>query len=416
MNGVLPVKKKSVLLLAILLTLAACVTDQPATITGVPPSRSVARSTASYNYATTEDESLPVPISVLHYAENAIRGIFEPKEGIYLGAWLMPDYPKRDFSGRAGQDHAVFVHEIDLCEDIPATWLIQCIAARATPFFVVNPPLDTEAPIGDMLTVLAQQLGAFNLPMFIAFYPPGHGLTPAEYSVIFRYARAIFLRYAPQAAFVWIAPNVMSTIRNPFFPGSDAVDWVAVAVFAERDDNGHVTDIFETFAPFYHMFEAHHPIMILPLGVSHFSHHAHSYHISCAAAEIQRVYQTLQGFPRVGLAVYGDAFGFVRSTRDDFAISVETELILAYSKAIANEYFIPLLQTEASTGRWVRSPYMGYYLKGNIFVDIQTFEEISLPLPQDAAVEINGRSFANIKNIGNISYCPLRNIVLIDGI
>lgn len=408
-------KKKAVLFLAILLTLAACVTDQPATITGVPPSRSVARSAASYNSAAAEDESLPVPISVLHYAENAIRGIFEPEEGIYLGAWLMPDYPKRDFNGRAGQEQAVFVHEIDLCEDIPATWLLQCIATRAAPFFVVNPPLDTEAPIGDMLMVLAQRLGAFNLPMFIAFYPPGHGLMPAEYSVIFRYARAVFLRYAPQAAFVWIAPNVMSTIRNPFFPGSDAVDWVAVALLAERDDNGKVIDVFETFAPFYHTFEAHHPIMILPLGVSHFSHQAHSYHILCAAAEIDRVYQALQGFPRVGLAVYGDAFGFVRSVRDDFAISVEPALMLAYSKAIANRYFIPALQTEASTGRWVRSPYMGYSWKGDVFVDVQTFEELSLPLPQGAAVEINGRSFANVKNIGNISYCPLRNIVLIGG-
>ena len=410
-------KRKFTLILVILLTLTACMTDQPATITGVPPSRSVARNAAAGSYnAAAEDENLPVPIAVLHYAENAGRGIFEPEEGIYLGAWLTPDYQKRDFAARAGQGHAVFVHEIDLCDDIPATWLLQCIATRATPFFVVNPPLDAEAPVGDMLTVLAQRLGAFNLPMFIAFYPPGHGLTPDEYSVIFRYARAVFLRYAPQAAFVWIAPNVMSTIRNPFFPGSDAVDWVAVALFAERDDNGQVVDVFETFAPFYHMFEAHHPIMILPLGVSHFSHHAHSYHISCAAAEIERVYQTLQGFPRVGLAVYGDVFGFVRSVRDDFAISVETELILAYSKAIANEYFIPTLQTEASTGRWVRSPYMGYYWEGDIFVDVQTFEEMSLPLPQGVAVEINGRSFANIKNIGNISYCPLRNIVLIGGI
>lgn len=406
-------KKKSVLFLAVLLTLAACVTDQPATITGVPPSRSVARNAVSYNSAAVEDENLPMPISVLHYAENAMRGIFEPEEGIYLGAWLMRDYQKRDFAGRAGQDHAVFVHEIDLCENIPATWLIQCIAARVTPFFVVNPPLDTEAPIGDMLTVLAQRLGAFNLPMFIAFYPPGHGLTPAEYSVIFRYARAVFLRYAPQAAFVWVAPNAMSTIRSPFFPGSDVVDWVAVALLADRDDNGSVTDVFETFVPFYHMFEAHHPIIILPLGVSHFSHQAHSYHISCAAAEIERVYQTLQGFPRVGLVVYGDAFGFVRSIRDDFAISVEPALMLAYSKAIANGHFIPTLQMDVSTGRWVRSPYMGYYWEGSIFIDVQTFDEISLPLPQDAAVEINDRSFINIKNIGNISYCPLRNIVLI---
>jgi len=403
-------------LAAILITLSSCATDQPATITGVPQSRAINRTAATGPHtATVANENLPTPIAALHYAENATRGFYEPQDGIYLGAWLLPGYQNRDFTSRAGQDHAVFAYEMTLCEELPFTWLLQNMADRATPLFVINPPLHDDVPIGDMLAALAQRLGMFNLPMFIVFYPPGHELVPAEYSVVFRYARAVFLRYAPQAAFVWMAPNVMSTIRNPFFPGSDAVDWVAVSLLTERDESGYLPDTFETFAPFYHMFEAHHPIMILPLGVSHFSQLTHSYHLSCAATEIKRVYQTLSSFPRVGLVVYGDAFGFVRDTRDDFAISIEPELMQAYGKAITNELFLPTLsrQTGGQTGRWVRSPHMGYYFDGEFFVDIETLQDLSLPLPQ--TVEINGRYFANIKNIGNISHCPLRNVVLITG-
>ena len=410
----LTITAAAITLLTILITLSACATDQPATITGVPQSRSVNRTAAAGpHYAAPEDENQPTPISVLHYAHNAIRGVFEPGEGIYLGAWLMPGYEQRDFTRRAGQSHAVFVHEITICEEVPVTWLLQCMADRATPLFVLHPPTDCETPVGDMLAALAQRLGMFNLPMFIAFYPPGHGLVPAEYSVVFRYARAVFLRYAPQAAFVWVAPNVMSTIRNPFFPGSDAVDWVAVALLDNRDASGHLPDTFETFAPFYHMFEPHHPIMILPLGVSHFSGLGHSYHLSCAGLEIQRVYRTLQGFPRVGLVVYGDVFGFVRNVRDDFAITVEPQLMLAYSKAIAHPHFLPELERSAQPGRWVRSPHMGYSLNGEFYVDLQTLEDLSLPLPQ--SVEINGREFANIKNIANISFCHVRGVVLITG-
>ena len=402
-------------MLAIIIFISACATDQPATITGVPQSRYVDRIAAAGLYDTpTAYETLPTPMAVLHYAENAVRGVFEPQDGAYLGAWLLPDAQTRDFTSRAGQGHAVFVYEMTLCEEIPFNWLLQCMADRATPLFVIHPPIDSEAPVGDMLTTLAQGLGAFNIPLFIAFYPPGHGLVPAEYSIVFRYARAVFLRYAPQGAFVWVAPNVMSTIRNPFFPGSDAVDWVALSLLIERDSYGNLSDTFEDFAPFYHMFEAHHPIMILPLGVSHFSRLGHSYHLSCAAQEIERVYQTLKGFPRVGLVVYGDAFGFVRDVQDDFAISIEPELMLAYGRAITSEYFLPALQTNSQTGWWVRSPHMGYYLDGEIFVDIQTLEDLSLSLPQ--SIEINGRKFANIKNIGNISYCPVRSVVLITGV
>jgi len=405
-------KKFFVLIPFAVLFLASCVTDNPAPIYGIPPSRSGATLSGTYDDSVSHDNSLPIPIAILHQTENKTRGIYEPTDGIYLGAWLLPHKPKRDFTNDVGR-HAVFVREMHLCEEVPATWLLQCMAVHAVPLFIIHPPLDddSETPIGDKISRLAERLGAFNLPMFVAFYPPGHGLIPAEYSVLFRYARAIFLSNAPQVAFVWTAPNMYSTIRNPFFPGSDAVDWVGVPVFS----NGSC--VVETFAEFYHGFQEHHPIMVLPLGVSHFTTKGHSYRISEAMSEIPKVYQALAGFPRVGLVVYGDAFGFIPATRDDFSITIEPKLLEAYGKAILNNHFMTQLEENPrNEPRWVRSNFMGYYMEGQIYVNVGTLNELSISVPR-TTIEIGGEVFADSRIISEITFtkCGIRNVVLAYG-
>jgi len=412
---------KIFLSLAALIILTSCVTDTPAPIVGIP-NRSIEQPspfiTASASGAI-EDDNHPMPIAVLHYAKNAMRSVYEPADGIYLAAWLTPHTTKREFVQQTGQDHAAFVRDIHIGDDIPVTWIIQCIAVMATPIFIVHPPRaeqenDPEFEIWEQIAELAQQLGGFNLPMFVAFYPPvsGHGLIPAEYSFIFRYARSLFLSYAPQVAFVWVAPALNSTIRNPFFPGSDVVDWVGVSLFASRGSNG-LANVIEAFTPFYHRFQAHHPIMVLPLGVSHFSRYDHAYNIADATAEIMRIYQALAGFPRVGLIAYGDVFGINPTRRDDFSITIDNRLMAAYSEAVANSHFVSSLETNtARSSRWVRSEYVGYVKEGRLYIDINTLAELSITTPRNTT-EINERSFVEVSRITgrSVSFCEIRNVI-----
>jgi len=405
----------------LIFVLTACMTDSPAPITGTPRSRSFEISHVDASTQGEAVENYPMQVPVLFQIENTTRGIYEPSEGVYLGAWLAPHTSKRNFIDQTNKNHAVFVHEMYLCEEIPINWLLQCIAVLATPLFVVHPPQDenSEIPIGDKISHLAQRLGAFNLPMFVAFYPPGHGMIPQEYSVIFRYARALFLQHAPQVAFVWVAPGVESTTRNPFFPGHDAVDWVGVSLLAQRDNDGFVGDIIEQFTPFYHEFQAHHPMMVLPLGVSHFSRSDHIYHLQEAAAEILRTYQALAGFPRLGLVVYADAFRLAPATQDDFSVSTENDLISAYTKAIANMHFISILESDApQEPGWARSAFTGYYWEGRIYVDTETLTtELSIPMPR-TTIEMNGRIFTDAGRISGsgvtVSFCDIRHAILIE--
>ncbi|MCL2285117.1 MAG: hypothetical protein FWC32_01990 [Firmicutes bacterium] len=405
---------KMFLLLLCLFLLSGCMTDSPVNITGTPRSRSFERPPAE-GAVYSIDEDKPAPVAVLYAVENAAPGLYEPADGIYLAAWLAPHTLIRNFIHHVDKNHAVFVHELSLGQEVPVNWILQCISVLATPLIVVHPPQDDncEVPVGDKISYLAQKLGAFNLPMFIAFYPPGHGLTAREYSVMFRYARALFLHHAPQAAFVWVAPGAEATVQDPFFPGHDAVDWVGVSLFARRNSGG-LEDVVEQFTPFYHRFQAYHPIMVLPLGVSHFSRLDHTYRLQEAAAEITRVYRALAGFPRVGLVAYADAFGLTPATNDEFAISIERELISVYAKAVANAHFLSALERDTTHGpRRVRCKYMGYYHNSRVYVSAETLSRLAIPVPR-FTTEVNGRVFIDIDRVAGASFCEKRNVILID--
>jgi len=405
-------------LMLTILSLTACVTTNPAPIVrGGPHTRSVGAAQDAVVY--TVGENRPIQVPVLRSIPSAIRGIYEPTDSIYLGAWLAPDMSIRDFNDKVGQRHAVFVHEMHIDDEVPANWVLQCIAALATPLIMLHPAANDAEDA--MLARLAQNLGAFDLPMFVAFYPhgtgavPAHGLTPAEYSIAFRYARAVFLRYAPHVAFVWVAPSLQSTIRNPFFPGSDVVDWVGVPLLSYRNSDGFAADIIADFAQFYQTFQAHHPIMALPLGVSHFSRADHVYQLEAASAEITRIYRELMGFPRLGLVIYADAFGIGRGMQDDFSITLEDQLIKAYSAAISTRHFAIQLEQNARQGpRWVRSASTGYLWEGQIFINTNTLDELSITVPRNIT-EIGDHSFVDADRITrSISFCNMRHAVLIE--
>jgi len=374
-----------------------------------------------------EYEPTPIPFTVLYRVGMAERAMYEPTDGTYLGMWLRDGLEKRPFESSINRKHAVYVNEMRLGEEVPIMWLLQSIAALATPLFIVHPPevlgritgTDVDVPVENKIIYLAQRLGAFNLPMFVAFYPSNHGLSATEYTLLFRYARSMFMAYAPMVSFVWVAPSYQSTSNSPFFPGNDAVDWVAVQLMAEHDvenSSGFSIDIIERLEPFYMAFQARHPIMLLPVGVSHWSQNDFVFRINEAGNEITRVYDTIRvAFPRVRMIVYGDGFGI--GLKDDFSITSDPELRAIYRQAINHEHFVSNLVQDATTSpRWVRSVFNGYYFDGKVYVDVQTIErELFINTPSNI-FEINERSFVEISHIEEraIHIDPVHEVIFIN--
>ena len=401
--------KTAITFLLLLLMLTGCIAI---------PTRTMEDSHSRFSDAPEEEEAVveavaaaeaaaPLPFTVLYAGDDIARAMYEPAAGAYLGAWLWPGLYKPDFEEMVEKKHAAFALEIMLGDELPATWILQAIAAQAAPVIVLRLP-DSAAedfPLSE-ITMFAHELGRYNLPAFVVFnpLPPGPGMGPEDYVLLFRYARIIFRTYAPMTAFVWHGSGNHATPESPFYPGHDAVDWVSISLTAPQGPEGFFNDIPAELAPFYVSFQQYKPIMILPIGIGHFSRRDYVYRVPGAAAEIKRVYEIIRNnFPRVRMVVYAN-HGMTTPQGDDFSITREKITIQAYRDAIADSHFLSRVEAGGDVGpMWMLSALHGYYYDGQIFIDREILTARPQRLPS-ASKEINGRAYVEAGAVRGLEF------------
>ena len=219
--------------------------------------------------------------------------IYEPKNGVYLGAALDTSQTSgdattalasamSDFDATAGKKQALFMHFVQFpnLEGEFGTWDKDAngwISAQtfadatakvgATPIITMEPfsPksfLDWKpgSKSYEATKAFAQGAGNWGKPVFIRFahemngswYPWSEwndlnknmrrdageetGFTAANYVQMYRNVALMFRRYAPNAALIW-CPNSgllggdKRDVFRPFYPGDDVVDWVGLDVY-----------------------------------------------------------------------------------------------------------------------------------------------------------------------------------------
>jgi len=269
-----------------------------------------------------------------------------------------------------------------LGDPFPLLWILECIAEQKMPITVILPP-EEGAPFGSHLTEelieTAIFFGAFNLPMFIVFYPveDNSRWNPTDYIAFFRQARAIFATHAPKAAFVW-SVDVHLDNFSAFYPGELAVDWVGLSLFCQQPDT------LEQAVAFYHKFQNVAPIM-LNIGVAHFTIEGHRYHINEAAIALNQIYSTiLNEFPRVRMVNYMN-LSRVSETGQDYSISGDAALREAYRKSV--EGFLtemPRNGDDLEIIQALRSAYYAYVEDGRIYLDLRIVtEELGMPITSE---------------------------------
>jgi len=395
-----PMRQLAFISLLLLLILSGCIATSLTPTVNDPQTPHPTPDYDAVVEVVATEATAPLPFTVLYAGEDITRSIYEPAAGTYLGAWLWPDLAKPDFEEMIEKKHAVFAMEMTLGDEFPAVWILQSIAAQAAPLIILRMPDNAadDFPLVE-ITMLAHELGRFNLPAFVVFnpLPPGPGMGPDDYVLLFRYARVIFRTYAPMVAFVWHSSDNHATARNPFYPGHDVVDWVSVSLTTPQGPDGFTYDIPTLLAPFYVNFQQYKPIIILPLGVGHFSHRDFVYRVPQAAEEIVRVYEAIRnGFPRVRLIVYANN-GYTTPERDDFSITRERATKEAYRDAVADSHFLSRLEPGGADGPiWLLSPFHGYYHEGQVFIDREILPANQRRIPPAAIAEINGRTYVEI--------------------
>ena len=348
----------------------------------------------------------PIPFAIQYLTNNIARAMYEPTGGTYIGAWLGPHTTKSNFEALTEKKHAVFARDFYIGDEFPTTWILQCIAAQAAPLIVLRLSSQQEDafPLAE-LAAFAFELGNFNIPAFIVFNPLtlDTEMYPEDYVLLYRYARIIFRSHAPMSAFVWHSYDNEATAESLFYPGHDAVDWVSLGILAPQGADGFLVDIPTYLTPFYLNWQYHKPIMLLPVGVGHFSRRDYVYRVPQAAVEITRVYEILRNnFPRLGLVVYRD-HGSTTPQGDDFSLTHETKLIHAYRDAIGDDHFISRVTSASEDGfAWKLSLFNGYYKDGEIYIDREVLTARGHnPIPSTTTT-INERPHINVDAISGL--------------
>jgi hypothetical protein len=328
---------------------------------------------------------------VLYETEFAL-GMYEPATGCYLGADLYnAEGGMKLFEGRAEKKHAVYTVEMHMGGGFPETWMLSCIAAQGTPLVYLH------GHDGVFSLYAAKEaadwLGAYNIPLFVAYRPFAAIKNEAEaaaYRHQYRTVRALFKEYAPKAAFVWLA----DVDGGAHYPGHDAVDWVGTRFFMTWNGENYASVDDAAIKEFYLRHQSHKPVMLAGVGVSHFSEADYTYRIAEAAGALRQLYDTVRyAFPRIKLISYADAAIY----GENFSVTGDTALLDAYKNSAGHPYFLSAMTDGKGVNQWLRSERDGFVLERQVYVSACT---AGLPAAdENETVSINGVPYIDVEKL-----------------
>ncbi|HOQ16706.1 MAG TPA: hypothetical protein PLL17_08420 [Defluviitaleaceae bacterium] len=340
----------------------------------------------------SQEEELPLSEDLfeksdykLFILKNKSLSLYEPVNQCYIGAYILSNadlnFDIEIFEDKTQKSHGIYLRNLKLGKAFPIDWVLECTAKMKTPLVILHPP-SIHYPYQEyLLEETAKAFGEYYIPMFVEWYPdPQQYGNAKEYKDFFMKAREIFKEYAPNVAFVWGVNHTNVKDSMLYYPGDDAVDWVAVHVYdmiedknlAELDSSNE--KIFQDIEFFYFLFQDKKPIMISQLAISHYSKHNHAYYVDEAAQKIKDFYTRVKSYyPAIKAVNYMDFDNIEAAPEgegyDNFKITAHRNLSEAYALAVKTDYFTDSLDTQhigQKENYWFVS-YYPLYKKGEEF-------------------------------------------------
>ncbi len=324
---------------------------------------------------------------------NYKLSMYEPKEGCYLGAFILNDKridgDIKQFETLTEKSHAFYTYNYTLGDQFPLNWVLTCISQTKTPFVVVQPQLpvpNSEEALNltidkQLLEQTAKAFGNFNIPMFIKFCPVDTSYKPSEYIAFYKAARTAFRKYAPKCAFVWSVSSEDAFNCTDYYPSDSSVDWVAIDICQNIvEQNKYNDDVFKAIEYFYFTFQKQKPIMLSKLAISNFSSVDYSYCTPLASSEIERIYTKIANdYPRIKAINYFDVNEINVSQKNkitqNYSITENEAITLAYIKATSNEKFLNSIESKSegeNNSEWILSPFAAYKIDKEVYVSEST--------------------------------------------
>lgn len=294
---------------------------------------------------------------------------FEPKQGCYLGAFVMADENVgKDMSTweeTVGKGHASYLRYVGYGQPFPTEWVKQVRRVGAVPNLAFEPNDGLkEVRDSEYLRNFVRAAAASGGPVFLRFasemngnWTAYHG-DPKLYREKFQLVARIFHQQAPNVAMVW-TPYCTPIDKFPYYyPGDAAVDWVGVNIYSVHHHNGKRDlpafneDPTRLLDPIYRRYAARKPIQISEYAATSFCKACQTAMPSFAIQKMQRLYSSLPTrYPRVKM-IYWFSWDTIAggAAENNYSVASDENVLATYRKLVQKPYFLARLP-KAKAGR-----------------------------------------------------------------
>lgn len=301
-------------------------------------------------------------LRVLIETENYHLTKFEPREGTYLGAYVIQDTlinaDMSKFNQLTGKKHASFFMYVGYGRPFPEQWFNDLKAVDAVAHIAWEPNDGLEVVQDDAyLRSFARQLKDSDMPVFLRFASEMNGDwtryngDPEKYIEKWRLVHDVMAEEAPNVMMVWTVFTFPQETILKYYPGDEYVDWVGVNIYNVVYHNNNLKhradheDPLELLDYVYDTFSERKPIQISEYGATHFTITDNKEHVEFAIEKITRMYKGIKNkYPRVKSIFYFDVNNLINAPLNrrinNYALTTNQEILATYASLINDPHYL----------------------------------------------------------------------------
>lgn len=351
---------------------------------------------------------------VLYIEKEEDLSLYEPREGVYLGAYIQENennYTIKEFEDIVQKSHMMYTHEMNLEDDFPLIFLLECIINDKIANIIINVNEYEDEDFKNEVQRLAKDFSKIKVPIFVQFMPLNKVYSANNYKERYEYAKKEFNKKADTVAFVWTINMEYVYEMLEYYPGDENVDWIGINLYYTQEEHRR-DEMYNAIEYMYYTFQDKKPMMVSKLGVSHFNNIDYSYKIEDAREELNNIYKNIiLNYPKIKSINYVDYNEIItkpdKEIKNNYKITENDEIIKEYLNIVSNKEFLTELSKEDKNRREIqkiKSPFPVYMYNNHLMMSEKSiiFNLGYKDLKNIQKIDIEGENYYKLDDVSKI--------------
>lgn len=357
----------------------------------------------------TKDVSLE-----LYVPKDMPLGKYEPREGIYLGAYVNKNLDisgeMKNFEDAVEHKQAFTVFQYSSKTPISKQDVLKCIAQKKIPYIKVL--LNKDYDMSPLYQMIRELNNNYPTPVFIELFPVTENVrNPLEYKDAYEKSYQLIKRYMEDAVVVWSMDLERLDEWPIYYPGDYLVDWVGLNIYMPvyKDNKKYTPNIMTDIDFWYKSFQTKKPMMLSSVAISHFSRVDHTYTVEEAKNKLALIYEKItSAYPRIKGIIYIDLDmkQVYKEGKDDYRISVQAQLKDYMKTVLKDKKFLNEAnpEVEGSIMQYLKYSISGIEIDNRIYIPKECITEFlpQVPLKKlEGVQDISGQTYYSLEELAH---------------